>query len=157
MGGSILDWDDSQPYYERLYSTRWEKDDERLLAQGARNLFSFSLPELRPRNVDAVIRFIRKNRNVQDLRADIASLLARGEKFDATLGTRIVSEVLESELVSKKKLRRFRLLGAAASVLIPGGSLVTEAAIEAASVGGEEVAERSLKRSHRWLYSLREA
>jgi len=155
-GAAILDWDDSQPYYERLYATRWEADDERRLATQARNLFEFALPELRPRTLDAVIRFIRDNRNVRALRNDVAAALSAGEKFDASLGRRIVKEVLEAELTIQKRMRKYRFLGAAATVLIPGASLLTEAAVEGAAMLGEEAVEGGFDRPHRWFYSLRE-
>lgn len=154
-GGAILDWDDSQPYYERLYAARWERDDERLLANGAKGLFAFSLPELRPKSVDAVIRFVRNNRAVRGLREDIAAVLARGDKFDVELGKRIVAEVLESELANKRRMKRFRFLGAAASLFVPGGSLLTEAAVEGAGHVVEDATESVLQRPHRWFYSLR--
>ncbi|MCC6910339.1 MAG: hypothetical protein IT430_20585 [Phycisphaerales bacterium] len=155
-GGAILDWDDSRPYYERLYAARWEKGDDHLLAYHARSLFTLALPELRPRNVEAVIKFIRNNRNVADLRADIADILARGEKFDAALGKRIVNEALKSELAVKRKMKKYRLLGAVLSVFMPGGSLLTEAAVEGATTIGEDAIEGAFGRPHRWFYSLGE-
>lgn len=153
--GAVLDWDDSQPYYERLYAARWESQEDHLLAYHARSLFTLSLPQLRPNNVDGVIRFIRNNKNVESLRADITGILARGEKFDAELGRRLLAEVLEHELGVKRKMKRFRFLGALASVFVPGGSLLTEAAVEGASMVGEDAVEAALGRAHRWLYSLR--
>lgn len=155
-GGAIMDWDDSQPFYERLYATRWEKEDDRLLAQSARSLFQFSLPELRPKNVEAVIRFIRNNSNVRSLREEVAALLSKGNKFDEELGKRILAEVLEAELAKKRKMRRFRFLGAAASLLVPGASLLTEAAVEGADVVSQDAAESLMRRPHRWFYSLHE-
>ncbi len=154
--GSILDWDDSQPYYQRLYQSRWDEDVERQLAAGAQNLFEFSLPELRPKNVDGLIKFIRDDRNVSALRADIVGILDNGEKIDQSLGRKIVEEILNSELSNRKKLKKFRFLGAAVSLFVPGGSLLTEAAVEAVTMIAEDEAAGLLTKNHRWFYSLRE-
>lgn len=152
--GSVLDWEDSQPYYEKLYTSRWDQDPDRLLAYRASMMFSFSLPELRPKSVDAVVKFIRNNRNVLALRADVTEILGRGEKFDAELGRRIASELLKAELAVKKKMKGFRLLGAALGMIVPGGSLVTEAVVEGGTLVGEDAVEGAFDRPHRWFYSL---
>lgn len=102
-----------------------------------------------------MIHFIRDNVNVEALRADIVSILSRGEKIDQNLGRRIVSEVLESELSAQKKMRKYRLLGAALSLLVPGSSLLTEAAVEGAALAGEAAAEGAFPKPHRWFYSLK--
>lgn len=152
-GGAVLDWEDSEPYYQRLYVSRWENDEDRILAKHTQSLFNISLPELKPKGVNDVIKFIRNNHNVRYLREDIINILQNGEKFDLTLGKKITKEVLDSQLANKKKMKKFRYLGAFLS-FIPGGSLLTEAAIEGANIVSEDLIEKKLGSNHRWFYSL---
>ena len=151
---SVLDWDYSQPYYAHLYAARSDFDTDGRLAEQAKTLFTLALPELRPKNIDAVIRFIRCDENVRGLREDVADLLRRGEKINDALGRILIEQVLRAELVTKRRLRRFRFLGSLVSMLVPGGSLLTEAAVQAGTMTIDGAVEKHLKPAHRWLYAL---
>ncbi|MEM1050630.1 MAG: hypothetical protein AAGI28_00910 [Pseudomonadota bacterium] len=152
---SVLDWDDSQGHYEKLYHARWDgKDEERKLAASSRNLFSFSIPQLKPKNIRNVVQFVRDDKAVLSLRKDIVSLLDEGVAFDSALGTRLVEETLRKDLGNQKKMKKVRWIGAIVGVFIPGGSIGTEAAVEGGLGAAEEGAEGLLSKKHRWLYSL---
>lgn len=152
---SVLDWDDSQIHYEMLYHARWDgNDQQRILAASSKSLFKFSLPQLRPKSVQKVIDFVRDDKAVVSLRNDIVSLLDEGVAFDSALGTKLIEETFRSDLINQKKMKKIRLLGTFVGAIIPGGSIATEAAVEAALGAAEDGVERQLSKKHRWVYSL---
>lgn len=152
---SVLDWDDSQGHYERLYYARWDGiDDNYRLAANSKNLFNVSLPQLRPQNVEAVIRFVREEKSVSSLRKDINHLLDEGEAFDEKLGVKLLEEALRRDLAQQSKMKKVRWLGAVGGVLIPGGSILTEAAVEGGIGLAEDGIDSVSGNRRRWLYSL---
>lgn len=152
---SVLDWDDSQGHYERLYYARWDGiDDEYRLAATSRNLFNVSLPQLRPRNVEAVIRFVREEKSVSSLRKEINHLLDEGEAFDEKLGVKLLEETFRRDLAQQNKMKKVRWLGAIGGVLLPGSSILTEAAVEGGIGLAEDGIDSVTGERRRWLYSL---
>ncbi|MEL6244381.1 MAG: hypothetical protein AAFQ85_03445 [Pseudomonadota bacterium] len=156
-GSSILDWDDSEEYYQSLYAARWDaSEQESKILFEAKSLFSVHIPHLKPKNIDEVIKFIRDEKNVTSLRSDIISALSRGERIDERWVATFLTQVLKSNLSHEKKMRKVRFGGSILGVVIPGGSLATEALIEAGVMGAEESLDEASRPKRRWLYALLE-
>lgn len=152
---SVLDWDDSQGHYEKLYHARWDgKDEDRVLASTSRSLFNFALPQLKPKSVRDVVKFVNEDKSVVSLRRDIVDLLNEGVAFDSELGARLLEETFRKDLANQKKMKRVRWFGAIAGVFAPGSSILTEAAVEGGLGLAEDGMEGAMGKKHRWLYSL---
>ncbi len=154
-GCLILDWDDSAPFYSNLYKARWDEGErEGRLLFAAKNLFEVFLPHLKPNNIDAVIRFIRDNKNVTSLRNDIIASLENGNMVNNEWISRYLTQILKENLSQQKLMRKVRFGGSLFGILIPGSSLVTEALVETGISGTESLIDGMSSPSHRWLYAL---
>lgn len=153
---TVLDWDDGLPYYERLYSTRWDASAKDLsLQQGANRLFNISIPELKPDSVEEVISFIRNKKAVVSLRSELWRALDSQEPLDRKWVNAYLLEVVGSGLSKDKVMKRVRFGASALGLLLPGASLAAELATEAgvtASLAGVEKSISSDRFS--WLFAL---
>lgn len=154
----FLDWDDAQPFYDRLYATRWDETalEEAAIYRQARILFDFVVPELRPSNVDEVIRFVQDDRAVRSMRSELFQRVAEGTDVSKEWFTRYVNQAFKRELVSKDRVRKFRWLGSLAGVILPGASLAEEIALEL-GINVAESAVNGTEGSYYWYYALQRA
>ncbi len=154
----FIDWDDSQPFFDRLYSTRWdEMSAEYEIRRQARILFDVVIPELRPDNVEKVIEFVKDDRAVASLREEIIDALASGEGVSHEWLSRYLKAAIKSELVTEGRVRKVRWLGAAAGAAIPGVGLVKDVATEFGMAAFESATEEAIAaplRPPRWYYAL---
>jgi hypothetical protein len=157
LGIPFLNWDDAQPYYDRLYATRWDDIGQTsAIVRQAKILFDFIIPELKPNNIDEVIRFVRDNKAVESMRLELFSRVRTGENVSKEWFTEYINQVFKHELVTKNKIRKFRWLGSIAGIILPGASLFQEALLEAGAYAGEHAIENS-DRSFHWYYALQNA
>ena len=153
----FLNWYDSQPYYDRLYETRWDDPfQEVAIYRQARTLLNFVIPELKPENIDEVIRFVQDNKAVESLRLELFNIVEAGEDVSEKWFTEYLNQAFRNQLVSHNRLRKFRLLGSIANIVLPGASLIQEAALEASSYAIEGTIE-NVDSSFHWYYALQKS
>ena len=157
LGVPFLNWDDAQPYYDRLYATRWDDtEQDSAIVRQARILFNFIIPELKPNNIDEVIRFVRDNKAVESMRLELFKRVENGEDVSKRWFTEYLNQVFRQELVTQNRVRKFRWLGSLAGILLPGASLFQETIMEA----GTYAAERRIGNtdsSFHWYYVLQKS
>lgn len=150
----FLNWSDASPYYDRLYAMRWnDMSSEATVALGAQRLFNLVIPELKPGNVEQVIKFVQDNKAVESMRKTIIDAMNQGEEISQEWFSRYINEVFRNELENQKKTKKLRWFGTGATSLIPGGSLLGEVAMEV----GSELIEDAIgapKKDFRWYYTL---
>jgi hypothetical protein len=154
----FIDWDDARPFFDRLYTTRWDDiATEYEIRRQARILFDVVIPELRPDNVEKVIQFVKDDKAVASLRDEIIHTLTAGEEVSYEWLSRYLNAAVRKDLVTEGRVRKVRWLGSAAGAIIPGGSLVQGLATEAGVSAIEAAAEGALEgreRGPRWYYAL---
>lgn len=155
MQSPFLDWDDAKDYYERLYALRWEDSVEEIeIWQQASILFDAVIPDLKPNNIDGVIRFIRDDKAVESMRSELQSLLASGKAVSKDFLIQYSNMVMQHELALKSKMKKYRLGGAAITSLIPGGGFFQELGVAAAEDKIEDIVSDSASSKMRWYYAL---
>lgn len=154
----FLNWSDSQPYYDHLYATRWENPPQEFLIQRqAGILFDLVIPELKPDSVEGLIRFVKDDKAVESLRAELFARLSIGEDVSTEWLVRYVNEAVKRGLVRQDRARRMRLLGSAAGSVLPGAGLVEHMVEETALAALEAGADRAITapaRNTHWYYAL---
>jgi hypothetical protein len=155
----LLDWDDARPFYDRLHLTTWDEADEVAKAcEATKRLLDFTIPDLRPRNVEEVVRFIRDEKAVQSLRNEMLSAVRSGEQIDAKWFAEYVNEAVRRDLTVKGRVKKLRWVGAGVSTLLPGGPILQEAALSFGQEAVEGVLTDNLEEMgvsrHRWYYAL---
>lgn len=148
----ILDWDDSVEMYQRLFNIKWENFTTDIALKNETNkLFNLIIPDLKPNNINAVIKFIRDNKAVSSLRETLIELISNGETVSHEWMTKYVNKIMSSDLATQKKSSVFQLFGTIAA-LIPGPW------IQGATVTGvTNVADKLLfqkKPNYAWYYAL---
>ena len=115
VGAPILDWDDAKGMYKQLYTLRWQdyKDDV-MLATETRRLFNVVSPDLKPDNIDEVIKFVQNNKAVSSLRRTLLELISNGEIVNAEWMSKFTKEIISADLVLQKKSSVFQFFGALA-------------------------------------------
>ena len=150
---ALLNWQDSQPYYDRLYSTRWDAEErEGQVLDYAHVLFDVVAPELRPNNVKGVIKFVRDGRAVGSLRSQLLSLIEAGKPLDAEWMGAYANEAIRRDITVQDRVRVFRWLGAGLG-FIPGLDWGVGAVADTA-VGAIDAAAGRPTKSLRWYYAL---
>gem|GEM_PF-5270722 len=151
-GVTVLDWDDSEEYYRRVFSLRWGPDGEELnLQAAARRFFELAAPGLRPNNIDAVIRFVHSDGAVARLRSDLASMIALGEIPDSSAVAAYFAEALRAELTTRRTERKFRFFADLVSIFSPPAAQITMSAVEGA------IGTRDQKKRGSWMYAMQGA
>lgn len=158
----FVDWADTQPFFDRLYSTRWDREqaEEYAIQRQARLLFDAVVPELRPGNVDAVIKFVHDNKAVSSLRSELIACIGAGEEVSKDWLLSYFKQAAKSDLVAEGRMRKVRWLGSALGVALPGASLVSDIAGEAVQKAVEESGEAVVRplgpANPHWYYALQE-
>jgi len=151
----ILDWDDNRFYYDQLYLAAWDAPLKELsLQSAARRLFEVIIPNLKPRDVYQVIEFISNDKAVASLQAELWRRIETDGDLDDAWYKELTDRLLAHEISMKKKMKKFRWLGAVLSSMIPGGSIIQEAGIEVAQNLAEDEMEKRLGRNFEWYYAL---
>ncbi|KZC99924.1 MULTISPECIES: hypothetical protein [unclassified Thalassospira] len=155
VGSPFLDWDDAKGYYEKLYALSWRDNVDNLeLLRQANLLFDAVIPDLKPNNIDAVIRFIRDDKAVDSMRSELNSLLEAGETISKDFFIKYSNKVVQRELALKSKMKKYRFWGAAITSLIPGGGVAQELGVAAAEEKIEDLVSDVSTSKMRWYYAL---
>ncbi len=149
----VLDWDDSKSMYEQLYSIKWEDYSKDLaLKKEASKLFDVIIPDLKPNNINAVIKFIFDDRSVSTLRETLMQLISNGESVSQEWMTRYVNKIINADLAIQKRSTIFQFFGTLAGI-IPGLSWPQTIAVASAStVGGNVLFPKPSE--YNWYYAL---
>ena len=148
----ILDWDDSKEMYQRLFNVKWDNFTTDIALKNETNkLFNVIIPNLKPNNMNAVIKFIQDNKAVISLRETLIELISNGESVSHEWMSQYINKIMSADLAMQKKSSVFQFLGALVS-LIPGpwirGATVT---------GATNVVDKLLFRKnqeYKWYYAL---
>lgn len=148
----ILDWDDSEEMYQRLFNVKWDNFTTDIALKNETNkLFNVIIPDLKPNNINAVIKFIRDNKAVSSLRETLIELISNGESVSHEWMTKYVNKIMSADLAMQRKSSVFQFFGTLAA-LIPGpwiqGATVT---------GATNVADKLLfhkNHEYEWYYAL---
>lgn len=105
-GHPFLDWSDAKEFYERLHISNWDDVTEEIqLLAKARTFFDVVVPDLRPDNIEAVLRFIRDDKAVSSLRSAFIERLKNGENLDDRFLTEYANHAIQRELSVKRKMK----------------------------------------------------
>ena len=152
MKSPILDWNDSKEMYDHLYTLQWnDYEKEIILQEENRKLFNIVIPDLKPNNIDQVVKFICNNKAVASLRSTLLELIDAGETVSTEWMTKYLNEVMHADLALQKKSSGFQFLGTIAG-LIPG-PWVQGAAISGVTTVADKVLFRKEHR-YEWYYAL---
>lgn len=149
----VLDWDDSKNMYEQLYSIKWEDCDKDLaLKKEASKLFNVIIPDLKPNNINAVIKFICDDKSVVTLRETLMQLITNGESVSQEWMTQYINQIMSADLAVQKRSSIFQFFGTLAGI-IPGLSWAQTVAVAGAStVGGNVLFQKPPE--YDWYYAL---
>ena len=154
----FIDWYDNEPLFDQLYLTRWgDEPDEFEVRRQARLLFDVVIPELRPDNVEKVIRFVQDDKAVTSLRKELIDRLATGEDISREWFVRYLNAAVKNDLVTDGRLRKLRYLGSASGLVLPGAGLAGQVAMEVGKSALEAAGESALEAATpppRWYYAL---
>lgn len=153
---SILDWDDSAEYYDKLYTTRWDRNeiDDRLPTLSKR-VFNLILPKLKPGAIDDIIRFINTKNAINSYRSELIGLIQSGTDIDERWLLEYQNKLITSNLKKEKVLTKVRFGSMLVGLFFPGGSIVSELVKEGASMAIEEGAVGMLhSKNFEWYYAL---
>ena len=111
----VLDWDDSKDMYDRIFSLRWgQSEDEIGLKRETNKLFNVLMPDLKPNNINQVIRFISDNKAVTSLRMTLIELISNGETVNRDWLNSYINHIFAADIAYKKKSSIFSFLGTVA-------------------------------------------
>lgn len=152
VGSPILDWDDAKGMYERLYSLRWDNPESNISLRGeARKLFNVVIPDLKPDNVDGVIKFIQNNKAVSSLRHTLLELMSNGETVSTEWLSKYVQEMFSADIALQQKSSVFQFLGAIAGMFT--GAWFQSLALTGATTATDKLLfHRDSK--YNWYYAL---
>lgn len=165
----LLDWDDAQGFYDRLHLATWDEVSGAFPGVEATTqskiLFEVVVPELRPKSVEEVVRFVSKGSATKSLREEIWSVLRSGGKVDKEWMLSLLSAATKSNLVAERRGRLIKWAGRLANLIVPGGEIAVEGAKELVSKGGEFVLDvtageiediplKSARKRVEWYYAL---
>lgn len=149
----VLDWDDAKGMYERMFCLKWEDfQNDIILKDQAKKLFSIVIPHLKPNNINAVIKFICDNRAVSSLRETLGGIISNGETVSSEWMSKYIDEIMTADLALRKRSSVFQFFGTLAG-LVP---LPWEAGV--ATTVGTTLADKILfRRNHKydWYYALK--
>lgn len=149
----ILDWDDSKSMYEQLYSIKWEDYAVDLaLKKEASKLFDVIIPDLKPNNINAVIKFICDDKSVTTLRSTLMQLISNGESVSHEWMTQYVNQIMNADLAIQRRSSIFQFFGTLAGI-IPGLSWPQTVAVAGTSTVGGNVLFRKPP-EYNWYYTL---
>lgn len=149
----VLDWDDSKNMYEQLYSMKWENYATDLsLKKEVSKLFDVIIPDLKPNNINEVIKFICDNRSVVSLRETLMQLIANGESVSKDWITQYINQIMKADLAIQKRSSIFQFFGTLVGI-IPGLSWTQTVAVAGASTLGGNVLFSKPAEYH-WYYAL---
>lgn len=165
----LLDWDDAQGFYDRLHLASWDDVAGNFpgvgVATQAKLLFEVVVPELRPKTIEEVVRFIRKGDGVKSLREEMWASLRLGQTMDREWMLALLSAATKSNLVAEKRGRIIKWAGRVAGFFVPGGETLAEGVKEVVSKGGEllvdvaasqieDVTLKNARKRAEWYYAL---
>jgi len=154
LDAPVLNWDDAQPYYDRLYAARWgNAQDDAAVVKQAKILFDVVIPELKPNQIDQVIKFIHDNKAVESMRKELFQIVSENGEVSNEWFTRYFNELFKSNLARQRRSRGFSWLGSAVSSVLPGAAIAQEIAIEAGLEIGAGMFG-SAKARYRWYYAM---
>ena len=139
-------------YDELLVSANPEHANLRARVEAASSLFEYAVPDLRPANIEQVLRLLEK-RSLHAFREFIRVSVENGVSFsDPEVGRNLYREALELEM---KLGRRRNTINRAAAVLgqFPGLGIVAAAGSE---IAGHKL-NQSARGNHLWMFTLMES
>lgn len=107
----ILDWDDSAEMYQRLFNIKWENFTTDIALKNETNkLFNIIIPDLKPNNINTVIKFVCNNRAVSSLRKTLIELISNGETVSHEWMTKYINKIMSSDLATQENHLFFNCL-----------------------------------------------
>ena len=155
---TILDWDDGAPYYDKLYSTRWNRSPvEENIPQQSRKIFNLLIPQVKPNMIDVLIKFLQDNKASSSLRTQIIHSIEHGVELDINWMSQYQKELIKHQLKKEKVMKKVRLGSSILGLLIPGSSLATDVFVEGATMLGEDGIDQSISRNNfDWYYAMQD-
>ena len=148
----ILDWDDSKGMYERLFNVKWEDFAMDITLKNETNrLFNVIMPDLKPNNINAVIKFICNDKAVSSLRETLMELITDGESVSSEWMARYVNQIMAADLAIQRKSSIFQFFGTLAG-LVPGPWIQGAAVSGITSVTDKMIFHKNHK--YDWYYAL---
>ena len=152
VSSPVLDWDDSKGMYERLYSMRWDDFGAEIsMQQETRKLLNYVVPDLKPDNIDQVIRFVCDNKSVQSLRSMLLELIGNGETVSGDQMAKYLHEILAADIALQKKSSTFQFFGSIAGLF--AGTWYQGAALSGVTSATDKFLFRR-DRKYDWYYTL---
>jgi hypothetical protein len=158
----FIDWDDLNVYYTGIDRLQVSADGEKKRAHDmivrSREVFSVALPELRPKDVAAFIKFRKTSDAFRSFQEQVLNAVRSGTRFDQKWAQQLRSDAVKALRIEKRRTRKLKLILAPFKIVLPriaaGGELLKGALslIE----GGAERAYASGTLKFEWYYTLLE-
>ncbi len=151
----VLDWDDNQPYYDQIQKFSWNDISyEDKYHQQAKILFNCIIPNLKPVNIEHVVKFINKEKAVVSLRKELWQSIENNVPITDAWYKEFIDRLVKHSLHSKKKMKKFKWLGLALGLIIPGGGAIIDAGVEVGKSILEDKIENNMDSNFEWYYTL---
>lgn len=152
LNAPILDWDDAEEMYERIYSMQWRGlENDISLKKEAKKLVDVITPSLKPDNINQVVKFVSDNAAVSSFRQTLLGLIENGETVNPVWMSEYVNKIVAEELALQDKSSVFRFLGTLVG-LIPGPWIQGAAVAGTTNLFDKCLFKR--KSEYNWYYAL---
>lgn len=163
----FIDWMDMAPFHRKislpLYSQKQFQDLSKDHLDKCRELFAIALDGLKPNSVDEVLQFLRRNKAVRSLKAEIQRAIDNNVELDAKWADALRHDAAYAEITYRKREQRFKWIGRAlfavpviGHVMVPAAEAVwktLEGVTELLGEGLDKTAEAPLARFE-WYYTI---
>jgi hypothetical protein len=162
----FIDWDDLNVYYSGIARLQVSTDRNRKnvdsLVTHSKEIFSAALPDLRPKNVAAFIKFRKTSEAFRSFQAELLRATQLGAALDQKWAARLRDDASRALLTQNNRAKRIKWILSPLKVVAPrimaAGELISELTKSAGAmveVGIDHVNSSSALK-YQWYYTLLE-
>jgi len=157
-GSILLDWADSESYYEQLYLTRWKDgSEESKIATKSKEIFQLKIPQARSGMVDDLIKFMDDEKAVSSFRKQLKLMVDEKIEPNADWLSAYQNLIIAANTKHQKNMKKVRFWSGLASLFIPGASFASEVLTEGATSIIEEMTDKAIAtKDFNWYYAFQE-
>lgn len=167
MGMPFIDWPDIQLFHESIPSVLEVPPKKSKIKmdhlEACRKLFAITIPNLKPKSVDKVIKFLEKSNARKSLRSELRLALSEGRQPDQKWIDGIRDDANLAQMVSREreKKRKLWFFGISVIPFIGPKLAIAKEVLEAGhlikdvvEVGADKVAEKKSLSRYEWYFAL---
>lgn len=154
----LLDWADSEHYYEQLYLSRWENvQEDSKIAKKSKEIFQLTIPQTRSGMVDDLIKYMEDEKAVTSFRKQLKLMVDNEIEPDEKWLNSYQSLIISSNTKHQKNMKKVRFWSTVAGLFVPGASLVSDVLAEGASSVIEDLTDKAIAtKDHKWYFAFQE-